>query len=230
MWILLADNGGTPGGVVAALIAGFVSLMTLMAWVMRTLLSDTIPTLTRTYTAEAQADRELYREQVREEREACDKRANDLLKEWQRSHAETLAGLGAQARERQEAMGLLRSMQQSLNQGVRLSEIVRQADDAIWSKTIDGVITSWNRAAHHLLGWHPGEVIGQSVYRLVPPDLHEEERAMLEQLRRGERVNHYQTERFHRDGRRVRLDVSISPVRDASGQVISVGTIARELP
>jgi PAS domain S-box-containing protein len=230
MLLLFAENGGTPGGVVAALIAGFVSLMTLMAWVMRTLLSDTIPTLTRTYTAEAQADRELYREQAREEREACDKRANDLLKEWQRFHAETLAGLAAQARERQEAMGLLRSMQQSLNQGVRLSEIVRQADDAIWSKTIDGVITSWNRAAHHLLGWHPGEVIGQSVYRLVPPDLHEEERAMLEQLRRGERVNHYQTERFHRDGRRVRLDVSISPVRDASGQVISVGTIARELP
>jgi PAS domain S-box-containing protein len=72
-------------------------------------------------------------------------------------------------------------------------------------------------------------VVGQSVYRLIPPDQHEAERDVLERLRRGERVDHYQTERFHRDGRRVRLDVSISPVRDASGQVISVGTIAREL-
>jgi PAS domain S-box-containing protein len=226
---LFAENGGTPGGVVAALIAGFVSLMTLMAWVMRTLLSDTIPTLTRTYTAEAQADRELYREQAREEREACDRRLEKVLGEWQRSHAEMMASLTSQARERQEAMGLLRSMQQSLLTRTTLAAVVTQADDAIWTKNLDGVVTSWNRAAHNLLGWHPGEVVGQSVYRLIPPDQHEAERDVLERLRRGERVDHYQTERFHRDGRRVRLDVSISPVRDASGQVISVGTIAREL-
>jgi PAS domain S-box-containing protein len=227
---LFAENGGTPGGVVGALIVGFVTLMGLMSWVMRTLLSDTIPTLTKAFTVEGEADRKLYREQVKEEREACDRRLEKVLGEWQRSHQETMAGLVSQQRERQEAMGLLRSMQQSLLTRTTLAAVVTQSDDAIWTKNLDGVVTSWNRAAHNLLGWHPGEVIGQSVYRLIPPDQHEAERDVLERLRRGERVDHYQTERFHRDGRRVRLDVSISPVRDASGQVISVGTIARELP
>jgi PAS domain S-box-containing protein len=226
---LFADEGGTPGGVVGALIVGFVTLMGLMSWVMRTLLSDTIPTLTKAFTVEGEADRKLYREQVKEEREACDRRLEKVLGEWQRSHAEMMASLTSQARERQEAMGLLRSMQQSLLTRTTLAAVVTQADDAIWTKNLDGVVTSWNRAAHNLLGWHPGEVVGQSVYRLIPPDQHEAERDVLERLRRGERVDHYQTERFHRDGRRVRLDVSISPVRDASGQVISVGTIAREL-
>jgi PAS domain S-box-containing protein len=124
---------------------------------------------------------------------------------------------------------MLRAIHQTLVRETRLAAVVTQADDPIWTKTVDGVITSWNRAAHNLLGWHSGEVIGQSVYRIMPPDLHDQERAVLERLRKGERVEHYRTARLARDGRRVELEVSISPVRDATGQVIAVGSIAREV-
>jgi PAS domain S-box-containing protein len=223
-------DGSTPTTILGAFILGFCTLLALVVWMVRKLLDKTIPDMLTMFERVGAEDRKLYREQVKEERADCDRRAEAIRETMQHAHAEQLDALRGQQQGRAEAMAMLRAIHQTLVQSTGLAAVVTQADDAIWTKTIDGVVKSWNRAAHQLLGWHPGEVIGQSVYRLIPPDLHEDERQMLDRLRRGERVEHYQTERFHRDGRRIRLEVSISPVRDATGNVVSVGTIAREAP
>jgi PAS domain S-box-containing protein len=107
--------------------------------------------------------------------------------------------------------------------------VVESAEDSIWSKTLDGVITSWNRAAEHLLGWRSSEVIGRSVYAVIPPDLHEQERDVLSRLARGEQVPRYESARLARDGRRVSLFVTISPIKDPTGRVVGASSIAREV-
>lgn len=229
--MLFGDDvgGGTVAGIITAFVGAFGGLGALVSWIVREMFKES-KAQREAAAAEADRARELYREQMREERQACDRRAAEQLEEWTRLHAETMGALAAQGRIRDEAMAMLRAIYQVLVRETKLSKVVEASDDAIWTKNTDGIITSWNRAAHNLLGWHPGEVIGQSVYRLLPPDEHDEERDMLARLKRGERVERYQTTRIHRDGRLIRLEVSISPVRDATGQVISIGTIAREVP
>lgn len=233
-------GSGTVAGIISAFVAAFAGLAALVGWIVREMFKEQkaqrdaaaaeAEKQREAAAEEAEEARKLYREQLREEREGCDRRAEVVQMAVERAHAEQQGAMHEQARGRAEAMQMLRAVYVKLTAGTQLSAVVTQADDAIWTKTIDGVITSWNRAAHNLLGWHAGEVIGQSVYRIVPPDLHDQERELLERLKRGERVERHETERFHRDGRRVRLEVSISPVRDATGKVVSVGTIAREVP
>jgi PAS domain S-box-containing protein len=230
--MLFAQNGGTPGGVVGALITAFMVVLGLMGWVLRELIAKTIPDLTKgsvantkamleTFTAVNEADRKQYREDIRSEREACDKRVKEQTQE-------VMGGIERQARDRTDAMNLLRSIQQTLTLSTRLSALVTQADEPIWTKSPDGIMTSWNRAAHQLLGWRTEEIVGRSVFEITPPDLHEAERLVLERIRRGEKVDRYRTERFHRDGHRVVMEVAISPVRDATGKVVSIGSFARE--
>jgi PAS domain S-box-containing protein len=112
-----------------------------------------------------------------------------------------------------------------------LAAIVESSDDAIVSETLDGRVTSWNAAAVRLFGYQPEEVIGQPITVIIPPELdpEREEPALLEQVRRGQRIDHYETVRLTRSGLRVPVSLSISPVRDASGKIVAAAKILRDI-
>ena len=111
----------------------------------------------------------------------------------------------------------------------RLAAIVATSDDAIVSKTLEGRVTSWNAAATRLFGYTPEEMHGQSITRIIPPELLNEEDRILAQLRRGERIDHYETVRIAKDGRRIDVSLCVSPLRDKTGRVIGASKIARDI-
>ena len=111
----------------------------------------------------------------------------------------------------------------------RLATIVESSDDAIVSKALDGTIQSWNPAATRLLGYMPDEVVGKPIYTLVPEDRRAEEDDILARLRRGERVDHYETVRLRNDGNPVEVSVTVSPLRDPLGRVVGASTIVRDI-
>jgi PAS domain S-box-containing protein len=110
-----------------------------------------------------------------------------------------------------------------------LASIIESADDAIVSKTLEGVITSWNPGAERLFGYTPAEAIGNSIYMLIPGEMRDEELDILARLRRGERIEHYETVRMCKDGRRVDVSLTVSPMRDDSGRIIGASKIARDI-
>ena len=110
-----------------------------------------------------------------------------------------------------------------------LSAIVDTSDDAIISKDLDGIITSWNRSAERLFGYTANEVIGQSITILIPPERLDEEPEILSRLRRGERVDHFETVRARKDGSLIDVSLTISPVLDSSGKIIGASKIARDI-
>jgi PAS domain S-box-containing protein len=111
----------------------------------------------------------------------------------------------------------------------RLAAIVESSDDAIISKDLNGTIKSWNRGAERLFGYAAEEVIGKSVTLLIPPDHVDEEAGILERLRRGESVEHYETVRRRKDGSLLDISLTISPIRDAQGRVIGASKVARDI-
>lgn len=111
----------------------------------------------------------------------------------------------------------------------RLAAIVASSEDAIISKTLDGMITSWNEGAERLFGYRADEIIGRSILTLIPPDRQDEERVIVERLRLGERVEHFETVRQHKEGRLVDISLTISPVRQEDGSVIGASKIARDI-
>jgi len=111
----------------------------------------------------------------------------------------------------------------------RLAAIVESSDDAIVAKTLDGTITAWNAAAERLFGYTAAEAIGQSIFLIVPPDLQAEEEEILASLRRGERVERFETIRRRKDGSLVEIAVTVSPVKDRLGRVIGGSKIARDI-
>jgi PAS domain S-box-containing protein len=110
-----------------------------------------------------------------------------------------------------------------------LAAIVASSEDAIVSKTLDGIITSWNRGAERLFGWTPDEAIGKSIHLIVPQELRDQERDILNRVRRGESVEHLDVERVRKDGSRVHISVTISPVRDRHGHTIGASKTARDI-
>jgi PAS domain S-box-containing protein len=110
-----------------------------------------------------------------------------------------------------------------------LASIVESSDDAIVSKDLNGVIASWNPGAERLFGYTADEVIGKSVTSLFPPDLRNEERAILERIRLGEQIEHYETVRCRKDGSLVDISLTVSPLRNAAGKVTGVSKIARDI-
>ena len=110
-----------------------------------------------------------------------------------------------------------------------LASIVESSDDAIVSKDLNGVIASWNPGAERLFGYTADEVVGKSVTSLFPPDLLHEECAILERIRRGEQIEHYETVRRRKDGSLVDVSLTVSPVRNAAGKVTGVSKIARDI-
>jgi PAS domain S-box-containing protein len=110
-----------------------------------------------------------------------------------------------------------------------LAAIVESSDDAIISKDLEGRITSWNRAAERLYGYSAQEMLGQSVLRIIPPELRDEEARILQKVRGGQRLEHFETVRLTRDGRRIEVALTVSPVRSASGEIIGASKVARDL-
>jgi PAS domain S-box-containing protein len=111
----------------------------------------------------------------------------------------------------------------------RLAAIVASSDDAIVSKTLDGVVTSWNGGATRIFGYEPEEMIGQPIIRIIPPELQAEEEDILARIRRGERVDHFDTVRVRKDGRRIHVSLTISPILAPSGAVIGASKVARDI-
>ena len=111
----------------------------------------------------------------------------------------------------------------------RFSAIIASSDDAIISKDLDGVVQSWNSSAERMFGYTAAEMIGKSITVLFPPDRLDEEPKILDQIRRGQRVDHFETIRVRKDGSELDVSVTISPVKDATGTVIGVSKIARDV-
>ena len=110
-----------------------------------------------------------------------------------------------------------------------LAAIVESSDDAIVSKTLQGIITSWNRGAERLFGYSASEIIGKPILTLIPPDRHKEEELILERLRGGGRIDHYETMRMRKDGTLIDVSLTISPIKDSSGRTIGASKIAHDI-
>ena len=111
----------------------------------------------------------------------------------------------------------------------QLADIVESSNDAIFAKTLEGTILTWNPAAEAIYGYSAAEAIGRNVSMLVPPDRMSEIAEIVERIKRGESITALETERVRKDGRRIHVSLSLSPMRDAAGQIVGVSTIARDV-
>jgi PAS domain S-box-containing protein len=111
----------------------------------------------------------------------------------------------------------------------QLAAVVESSDDAIITKTLDGIITTWNPGAESIFGYTAQEMIGRPVTTLIPPDQVDEEPAILERLRRGERIHHYETVRRRKSGALINVSLSVAPLKDSSGKIIGASKIARDI-
>jgi len=114
-------------------------------------------------------------------------------------------------------------------ESAKLAAIITSSDDAIISKTLDSVITSWNSSAQRIFGYTAEEMIGETIYKLIPADRQDEETEIIERLRKGEHVDHFETKRLTKDGRLIDVSLTISPVKDGQGQIIGASKIARDI-
>ena len=110
-----------------------------------------------------------------------------------------------------------------------LAAVVESSDDAIITKKLDGTITSWNRGAEVLYGYSAADAVGRNIFLIVPPELRHELPDMLGRVKRGDRISHYETVRLRKDGRRIEVSITLSPILDESGRVIAASSIARDI-
>jgi PAS domain S-box-containing protein len=110
-----------------------------------------------------------------------------------------------------------------------LAAIVESSHDAIVSKSLNGVITSWNKGAERLFGYAAEEAVGQNITLIIPPERRDEERTIVEQLTRGQRIDHFETVRMRKDGSLLDVSLTISPMKDASGRVVGASKLARDI-
>ncbi len=107
--------------------------------------------------------------------------------------------------------------------------IIQSSDDAIISKTLDGIVTSWNNSAERIFQYTAEEMIGSHITKIVPPDRLDEEAAILERLKKGERIDHFETKRISKDGKLIDISLSISPIKNSKGVIIGASKIARDI-
>jgi len=110
-----------------------------------------------------------------------------------------------------------------------LAAIIESSEDAIASKDLNGIITSWNRSAERLFGYTAEEIIGQPVTLIIPPELHDDEPRILAKIRAGERIEHFETVRVHKDGRRLAVSLAVSPIKDDKGRIVGAAKIVRDI-
>jgi len=135
---------------------------------------------------------------------------------------------------RQGVEDALRQAKEAAEEGLEqerrlLALIVSSSEDAIISKRLDGVVTSWNHGAEMLFGYTAAEIVGQPILTVIPPTLRDEEERLLSAIRRGESIKHYETTRVARDGHVLEVSVSLSPIRDHEGRIIGAAKIARDI-
>jgi len=112
---------------------------------------------------------------------------------------------------------------------LKLAAIVESSEDAIVSKDLNGIVTSWNKAAERIFDWKAEEIIGQPILLIIPPELHDDEPRILSRIRAGERIEHFETIRVRKDGERLNISLTISPIRDQEGKIIGAAKIARDI-
>ena len=112
---------------------------------------------------------------------------------------------------------------------LRLASIVNSSDDAIIGKTLDGIITSWNPGAERIFGYSAADVVGKPLLMLFPPERVNEEKEILARIRRGDSVDHFETVRVRKDGKRIDISVTLSPIIDGDGKIIGASKIARDI-
>ena len=110
-----------------------------------------------------------------------------------------------------------------------LAAIIESADDVIISKTLTGIITSWNKAAENIFGYTAEEIVGQSILLLIPDDRKDEETVILEKISSGEKIEHFQTIRVAKDGRQLDVSLTVSPIKSSDGRVIGASKILRDI-
>jgi two-component system sensor histidine kinase VicK len=120
-------------------------------------------------------------------------------------------------------------LKQADEKSAMLAAIIQSSYDAIVTKTLDGVIDSWNEAAEQMFGYTADEMIGQSIYTLISSDYHEEEEQILFRLRNGERLEHFETKRLKKDGSLIDISLTISPIKNSKGEIIGISKIARDI-
>jgi PAS domain S-box-containing protein len=133
---------------------------------------------------------------------------------------------GIDITERKQIEAELRESEQRLRW---LASIVESSDDAIVSKNLDGIITSWNRGAERTFGYSAEEAIGQPITIIIPQDRRDEERAILTRIRRGERIDHFETVRQRKHGSLIVVSLTVSPVKNAEGKIVGASKIARDV-
>ncbi|HEY5029826.1 MAG TPA: PAS domain S-box protein, partial [Candidatus Angelobacter sp.] len=111
----------------------------------------------------------------------------------------------------------------------RLAAIIESSQDAIASKDLEGIITSWNKSAEKLFGYKAEEIIGRPVTLIIPQELHDDEPLILSKIKAGERIEHFQTVRLRKDGRRIDVSLTVSPIRDDRGKIIGAAKIVRDI-
>ena len=111
----------------------------------------------------------------------------------------------------------------------RLAAIVETSEDAIVSKDLNGIVTSWNASAERIFGWKAEEMIGQPILKISPPELHGDEAMILGRIRQGIPIDHFETVRLTKDGKRIDVSITVSPVKDSSGRIIGAAKIARDI-
>lgn len=134
----------------------------------------------------------------------------------------------AQLRQAQEELNASKD-RQLLESRQLLALIVNSSQDAIIAKNLDGMITHWNKGAEHMYGYAAEEVIGKHISILAAADRRDETTSILERIRRGERVEHFETMRLRKDGQRLNVSISVSPIRDAKGEIVGASVIARDV-
>jgi PAS domain S-box-containing protein len=112
---------------------------------------------------------------------------------------------------------------------LRLAAIVNSSDDAIIGKDLDGIVACWNKGAERIFGYTAEEMVGTSIMRLIPADRRDEESLILGKIRRGEGLEHFETQRQRKDGRLIAVSVTVSPIKDASGKILGVSKVARDI-
>jgi PAS domain S-box-containing protein len=111
----------------------------------------------------------------------------------------------------------------------RLVAVVESSDDAIVTKTLEGIVTSWNKGAERIFGYAPEEIIGKSILTIIPPERHHEEPVILAKIAAGERIDHFETVRVAKDGTKVHISLTVSPIKDFDGNIVGISKIARDI-
>jgi PAS domain S-box-containing protein len=131
------------------------------------------------------------------------------------------------------SLGTLTTQEDDRKQNMRasnlLAAIVDSSDDAILTKNLDGIITSWNKGAERLFGYRGEEAVGKHIFLIIPEDLRNEEAEIIRRLKRGERVDHFETKRLRKDGVLIDLSLTISPVKDSMGNIVGASKVARDI-